>query len=250
MTVTAVRLIDHKRADERRDRFLGKVGDGLTLHFFAQEVTSAHHEEANSMILQINPVHPQPRHISRVAKLLSSDGVIIYPTDTVYGLGCDIKSRKALERVRRIKRMDNKRHLSFVFADLKSISEYAQVTDAAYKVLRRYLPGPYTFVLKATRLVPRIVLTKRHEVGIRIPDNRICQALVKELGNPILSSSVRMPDDQLLDDPVDIDKMYGSQADLIIDGGVFLPEPSSVIRMLDDRVEILREGKGDVTPFA
>jgi tRNA threonylcarbamoyl adenosine modification protein (Sua5/YciO/YrdC/YwlC family) len=201
------------------------------------------------MILQINPVHPQPRHISRVAEILSSDGVMVYPTDTVYGLGCDIKSKKALEKVRRIKRMDNKRHLSFVFADLKTISEYAQVTDNAYKILRRYLPGAYTFVLKATRLVPRLVLTKRNEVGIRIPDNRICQALVAELGNPILSSSVRMPDDQLLDDPKEIDKMYKSQVDLVIDGGVFLPEPSSVISLLDDQPVVIRRGKGDVTPF-
>ena len=133
------------------------------------------------MILQLNTVHPQPRRIGRVADVLRGDGVIVYPTDTVYGLGCDIRSKKALERVRRIKRIDNKRHLSFVFADLKAISQYAQVSDNAYKILRRYLPGPYTFVLKATRLVPRIVLTKRNEVGIRIPDNRICQALVAEL---------------------------------------------------------------------
>ena len=174
------------------------------------------------MILQINPVHPQPRHIARVADVLRADGVIAYPTDTVYGLGCDIRSKKALDRVRRIKKIDNKRHLSFVFADLKTISQYAQVSDNDYKILRRYLPGPYTFVLKATRLVPRIVLTKRNEVGIRIPDNRICQALVAELGNPILSSSVRMPDEQLLDDPRAIDNMYKGQVDLVVDGGVFL----------------------------
>jgi tRNA threonylcarbamoyl adenosine modification protein (Sua5/YciO/YrdC/YwlC family) len=201
------------------------------------------------MILQINPTHPQPRHIARVAQVLSSEGVIAYPTDTVYGFGCDIKSKKALEKVRRIKRSDNKRHLSFVFADLKAISEYAQVTDSAYKILRRYLPGPYTFVLKATRLVPRIVLTKRNEVGIRIPDNRICQALVAELGNPILSSSVRMPDEQLLDDPREIDNLYKGQVDLVVDGGIFLPEPSSVISLLEDQPEVLREGKGDVSPF-
>jgi tRNA threonylcarbamoyl adenosine modification protein (Sua5/YciO/YrdC/YwlC family) len=201
------------------------------------------------MILQINPNHPQPRHIQRVADILRGDGVIVYPTDTVYGLSCDIKSKKALDRVRRIKRMDNKRHLSFVFADLKSIADYAQVTDRDYKILRRYLPGPYTFVLKATRLVPKIVLTKRNEVGIRIPDNRICQALVQEMGNPILSSSVRMPDEQLLDDPKEIDKMYKGQVDLVMDGGVFLPEPSSVISLLDEFPEVIREGKGDISEF-
>lgn len=201
------------------------------------------------MILQINPVHPQPRHIARVADILRSDGVIVYPTDTVYGLGCDIRSKKALERVRRIKKLDNKRPLSFVFADLKEIAQYAQVSDSDYKILRRYLPGPYTFVLKATRLVPRLVLTKRNEVGIRIPDNRICQALLAEMGNPILSSSVRLPDDQLLDDPKEIDRLYKGQVDLVVDGGVFMPEPSSIVSLLDEVPEVFREGKGDVTPF-
>jgi tRNA threonylcarbamoyl adenosine modification protein (Sua5/YciO/YrdC/YwlC family) len=201
------------------------------------------------MILQINPIHPQPRYVAKIVEVLRSDGVIVYPTDTVYGLGCDIQSKKALERVRRIKKIDNRRHLSFVFADLKAIAEYAQVNDPTYKILRRYLPGPYTFVLQATRLVPRIVLTKRHEVGIRIPDNRICQALVGELGNPILSSSVRMPDEQLLDDPREIEKLYKGQVDLVVDGGVIMPQPSSIISLLEDVPQILRAGKGDVTPF-
>lgn len=201
------------------------------------------------MILEINPLHPQPRLIRRVADALRNDGVIVYPTDTVYGLGCDINSKKALERVRRIKKIDNKRHLSFVFADLKTIAHYAQVDDNSYRILKRYLPGPYTFVLKATRLVPRIVLTKRNEVGIRIPDNRICQALVQELGNPILSSSVRLPDDQLLDHPGEIESLYKGQVDLVVDGGTFLPEPSSIISLLDDVPQVVRVGKGDVRAF-
>lgn len=193
------------------------------------------------MILQINPMYPQPRHVAKVVEILKNDGVIVYPTDTVYGLGCDIHSKKALERVKRIKRIDNKRHLSFVFSDLKTIADYAQVSDNNYKILRKYLPGPYTFILRATRQVPRIVLTKRHEVGIRIPDNKICQALLEQMGNPILSSSVRLPDEQLLDDPKEIDRIYKGQVDLVIDGGVFLPEPSSVISLLDDSPEVIRE---------
>ena len=202
------------------------------------------------MIMQINPLHPQPRRIARVAEILRADGVIVYPTDTVYGLGCDMNSKKSLSRVRRIKRMDEKRPLTFVFSDLKQISHYAQVTDATYRVLRRFLPGPYTFVLKATRLVPRIVLTKRQEVGIRIPDNRICQALVEALGNPILSSSVSLPDDQLMDDPKEIDRSYKDQVDLVIDGGIFFPEPSSIVSLVDDdQPVVLREGKGDVSSF-
>lgn len=201
------------------------------------------------MILQINATHPQPRQIAKVAEILRSDGVIVYPTDTVYGLGCDIHSKKAIDKVRRIKKLDAKRPLSFVFADLKSISQYAQVEDSDYKVLRRYLPGPYTFVLKATRLVPRIVLTKRNEVGIRIPDNKVCQALVTELGNPILSSSVRLPDDQLLSDPREIERIFKGQVELVIDGGMFMPAPSSVISLVEGAPVVIREGKGDVTPF-
>jgi tRNA threonylcarbamoyl adenosine modification protein (Sua5/YciO/YrdC/YwlC family) len=201
------------------------------------------------MILQINEAYPQPRRIEKIVEVLRSEGTIIYPTDTVYGLGCDIHSKKALEKVRRIKKTDNKRPLSFVFADLKSIAQYAQVEDSDYKILRKYLPGPYTFVLNATRLVPRIVLTKRNEVGIRIPDNKICQALVTELGNPILSSSVRLPDDQLLWDPKEIDRIYKGQVDLVVDGGDFVPEPSTVISLVDGAPVILREGKGDITPF-
>lgn len=125
----------------------------------------------------------------------------------------------------------------------------AQVEDSDYKILRKYLPGPYTFVLNATRLVPRIVLTKRNEVGIRIPDNKICQALVSELGNPILSSSVRLPDEQLLWDPKEIDRIYKGQVDLVVDGGDFVPEPSTVISLVDGAPVILHEGKGDITPF-
>lgn len=201
------------------------------------------------VILQINTEHPQPRRIERVVDVLRSDGVIIYPTDTVYGLGCDISSKKAIDRVRRIKKIDNKRHLSFVFADLKHISQYAQVTDFAYKIMKRYLPGPYTFILTATRLVPKIVLTKKNEVGIRIPDNVICHAMLAELGNPILSSSVRMPDDQLLDDPREIDEMYKNQVEMVIDGGTFLPEPSSIVSLVDDVPTVIRVGKGDVSDF-
>lgn len=209
---------------------------------------SAHSEEY-IMILEINNVHPQPRRIERIADTLRSGGVIVYPTDTVYGLGCDMKSKKALERVRRIKRMDSNRYLTFVFADLKQIADYAQVTDPAYRILRRLFPGPYTVVLKATRLVPRIVLTKRQEVGIRIPDNAVCNALVQEMGNPILSSSVRMPDDQLMDDPKEIDLAYKGQVDLVVDAGPMFPEPSSIISLLEDEPKVLREGKGDVSSF-
>jgi tRNA threonylcarbamoyl adenosine modification protein (Sua5/YciO/YrdC/YwlC family) len=201
------------------------------------------------MILQIDPAYPQPRRVEKVAEILRSDGVIIYPTDTVYGLGCDINSKKALEKVRRIKKTDGKRHLTFVFADLKQIADYAQVTDNAYRILRRFLPGPYTFVLKATRLVPRIVLTKRDEVGIRIPNNRICQELVAHMGNPILSSSVRMPDEQLHDDPKEMANVYKGRVDLIVDGGVFLPEPSSIVSLFDDDPVVIRKGKGDVSFF-
>jgi tRNA threonylcarbamoyl adenosine modification protein (Sua5/YciO/YrdC/YwlC family) len=180
---------------------------------------------------------------------MRADGVVVYPTDTVYGLGCDMNSKKALDRVRRIKKIDPKRPLTFVFADLKQIALYAQVTDNAYRILRRFLPGAYTFILKATRLVPRIVLTKRDEVGIRIPDNLVCLAMVAKLGNPILSSSVRLPDDQLWDDPREIDEAYKGRVDLVVDGGAFLPAPSSIVSLVDDEPAVIREGKGDVSFF-
>lgn len=189
------------------------------------------------------------RLIKKAADVLRDGGVIIYPTDTVYGLGCDLSNKKGIERIYEIKKRNKKRPLSFVCSDLKHISQYALVTDYAYKTMKRFLPGPYTFILEASRLVPKMILPKRPTTGIRVPDNEICLALIRELGQPIISTSVQTHDGEDLGDPALINEYFGRTVDLIIDGGVIVPEPSSVISLVDDEIELLRIGKGDVSAF-
>jgi len=169
------------------------------------------------MILTINPKNPHPRLIRKVVEVLEKGGVIGYPTDTIYGVGCDLFNPEAIRRIHRLKKMEKNKPLSFICADLKDISRYAYVSNYAYKLMKRLLPGAYTFVLKATKLVPKIALTKQKTVGIRIPDNRICLALVKELGHPIISTSVYRPDEGLYNDPAEIEDRFGKQLDLVID---------------------------------
>ena len=198
-------------------------------------------------ILEIDSNHPQPHHISRAVAVLEADGVIAYPTDTYYGLGCDIFSKKAIERVYQLKARDRRKPLSFVCADLADITQYAKVSNFAYKVLRRLTPGPYTFVLEATKVVPEIMTSKQKQVAIRIPDAPITAALVHALGRPLLSTSASDQDGQVLIDPQDIRDHLGHGLDLIIDGGYQLNEPSTVLSLENDEVIVLREGKGDPT---
>ena len=200
-------------------------------------------------VLSINSQNPQMRPIRKATDVLRDGGIIIYPTDTVYGLGCDLSNKRGIEKIYEIKRRNKKRPLSFVCSDLKHISQYALVTDYAYKTMKRFLPGPYTFILEASRLVPRIILPKRPTTGIRVPDNQICLALIRELGQPIISTSVQTLDGEDLGDPVIINEHFGRVVDLIIDGGIIVPEPSSVVSLVDDRIEVLRTGKGDVSAF-
>jgi len=195
----------------------------------------------------IDSAHPQPHHIGRAVALLEAQGVIAYPTDTYYGIGCDIFSKKAIERVYRLKQRDRRKPLSFICADLADITQYAKVSNHAYRVLRRLTPGPFTFVLEATRVVPEILATKQKQVAIRVPDCPIAQALVRGLGRPLLSTSASNPDGEVLIDPVDIKDHLGYGLDLIIDGGYQLNEPSTVLSLVDDEVSVLREGKGDST---
>lgn len=201
------------------------------------------------MLIAINSQNPQQRLVRRVVETLREGGIVIYPTDTVYGMGCDLFNKKGIDRIYEIQRRDRKKPLSFVCADLKDISRYAKVTDDAYKIMRRLLPGPYTFVLEASRLVPKTILPKRQTTGIRVPDNNICQALVAELGSPIISASVKDEEGELLSDPRIIEELFGRRVDMIIDGGIIAATPSSVIGILDEGTEILREGKGDVSAF-
>lgn len=201
------------------------------------------------MILTINPKNPQTRLVRKVVEVLERGGVIGYPTDTIYGIGCDLFNPEAIRKVHRLKKLDGKKPLSFICADLKDISRYAYVSNYAYKMMKRLLPGAYTFVLKATKLVPKIAMTKQNTVGIRIPDNRICLALVKELGHPIISTSVDKPDEGLYNDPVEIEERFGKQLDLVIDGGVIVAEHSSIVDLTGDFPKVIRKGKGDISLF-
>lgn len=201
------------------------------------------------MVLVINPKNPQLRLIRKVIEVLENGGIIAYPTDTVYGLGCDLFHQEALRKIYRLKKMEGKKPLSFICADLKDISRYAFVSNYAYKMMKKLLPGPYTFILKATKLVPKIAMTKQNTVGIRIPDNKICLTLVKELGHPIISTSVYKPDETLYSDPAEIEERFGKQLDLVIDGGVIVAEHSSVIDLTDEIPKVIRKGKGDVSLF-
>jgi tRNA threonylcarbamoyl adenosine modification protein (Sua5/YciO/YrdC/YwlC family) len=201
-------------------------------------------------VLAINAQNPQMRLIRKAVDVLKDGGVIIYPTDTVYGLGCDLSNKRGIERIYDIKKRNKKQPLSFVCSDLKHISQYARVTDYAYKTMKRLLPGPYTFILEASRLVPKIILPKRPTTGIRVPDNEICLYLIRELGQPIISTSVKTQDGEDLGNPSIIDEHFGRIVDLIIDGGIIDPQPSSVISLIDDSAQVLRIGKGDVSDFA
>lgn len=201
------------------------------------------------MIFRINPANPQKRLIDKTVEVLKEGGVIAYPTDTIYGFGCDMYNKKAIQRIYQIKKRDLKKPFSFICSDLKNISLYAQVTNQAYKIMKRWLPGPYTFILLGTKLVPKTMLTKRKTVGIRVPNNNISLALVRGLGNPIISTSVGFSGGDILSDPSLIAETFGSQIDLTIDGGILANRPSTIISLIDDKVEVIREGLGEFRQF-
>ena len=194
-------------------------------------------------IISINPDNPQQRLIKRVCEVLEEGGLIAYPTDTFYGIGCDLYNKKGIQLIYRLKNRPLDKPFSFICDSLKEISRYGQVSNYAYKTMKRLLPGPYTFVLEGTRLVPKIMLTKRKTVGIRVPDNTICLAIVSTLGRPIISTSAGH------EDPESIRDAYGPSLDLIIDGGVLYQSPSSVVSLIGDIPEVIREGKGDISSF-
>jgi len=201
------------------------------------------------MLIQINPINPQKHLIDKAVELLKNKGVIAYPTDTVYGIGCDIFEKEAVERVYQIKSKDKKKPLSFICEDLKHISQFAIVFDNAYRLIKRLIPGPYTFILEATKLVPKVMLTKRNTVGIRVPDNKICLEIVRTLGHPIVTTSANISNEEVLSDPAEIHKKFGKVLDLVIDGGVLSQEPSSIIDLTGKEPVVVREGKGDISLF-
>ena len=200
-----------------------------------------------AQLLVLEKDRPNPHKIHKAVEVVEAGGVIAYPTDTVYGIGCDLHNRKAIDRIYRIKGLDRGHRLSFICQDLSNISEYAYVTDFGYRWLRRLLPGPYTVVLRASRNVPKILLEKRRQVGIRVPDNYTCMELTRALGRPIITTSATDPETrEILIDPDDVKERLGKQLDLIIDGGLCTNEPSTVVSLIDDEIEVLREGKGPV----
>lgn len=193
--------------------------------------------------MAINPINPQKRLVQRVCAVLEEGGLIAYPTDTLYGIGCDLLNKKGIQTIHRLKDRPLNQPLSIICDSLKEISRYAKVSNYAYRTMRQYLPGPYTFILEATQLVPKIMLTKRKTIGIRIPDNQICLDIVRVLQRPIINTSAG------LNDPEAIQEHYKPQLSLVIDGGLSYPDPSSVIALIDDVPEVIRKGKGDVSQF-
>ena len=199
------------------------------------------------MIITINPENPQKRLIQRVVEKLHEGGVIAYPTDTIYGIGCDIFSKKGVKKIYQIKQRDLRKPFSFICADLSDVANYAQVSNFAFKIMKRHLPGPYTFVLEATRIVPDSLVTKQKTVGIRIPECPIALDIVRELGHPLVTTSANVSGDEAYNDPTEIDETMGHQLDYVVDGGILRGDASSVISLVGDRLEVLREGSGDLS---
>lgn len=199
------------------------------------------------MILQINAQNPQPRLISQAVDILNRGGVIAYPTDTTYGIGCSIFNKRGIDRIYQLKQREKKKPFSFICTDLSEVARYAKVSNYAFKILKRFLPGPYTFVLDASSIVPDLLTTKQKTVGIRIPANRICMAIVTGLGHPIVTTSANLSAEEPIGDPILVEDMLGNQLDLVIDGGVLSPDVSSVVSLIGDVPAVLRKGIGDVT---
>jgi tRNA threonylcarbamoyl adenosine modification protein (Sua5/YciO/YrdC/YwlC family) len=199
------------------------------------------------MLIHIHPDNPQQRLIKQVVERLRNGGVIIYPTDTIYGLGCDILQLNAIERISRIKNVDPKKaQLSFICSDLSNLSEYSkQISTSTFRLLKEYLPGPYTFILPASKMVPKILQSKKDTIGLRIPDNKIACAIVKELGRPVLSAS--LPGEMVEDytDPEIMHENFMNQVDIVIDGGIGGTVPSTIIDCTSDVPVLVRQGAGE-----
>ncbi|HQY11514.1 MAG TPA: L-threonylcarbamoyladenylate synthase [Ferruginibacter sp.] len=199
------------------------------------------------MLIKIHPQDPQPRLVKQVAECLKDGGVIIYPTDTIYGLGCDINQQKAVERICKIKHVDpQKAQLSFICRDLSHLSDYTKSIDTPlYRMLKSYLPGPYTFILPASKQVPKILQSKKSTIGLRVPDNNICRHILDELGHPILSASLPGEMVEEYTDPEVISEKFGDAVDFIIDGGIGGMIPSTIIDCTGMEWIITRQGAGE-----
>ena len=199
--------------------------------------------------IEVHPDNPQPRRVAEIVETIREGGLIAYPTDSSYAFGCHIGDKRAMDRIRRIRRTDKNHNFTLVCSDLSEISTYARVDNWAYRMLKSMTPGPYTFILPATREVPkRLQNPKRRTIGLRVPDHPLVRAVLKELGEPIMSSTLLLPGDDLpLTDPHDIEERIGHEIDLIIDAGPTGIEPTSVIDLSDGTVRVLRVGRGDVS---
>lgn len=204
-----------------------------------------------SQFIEIHPQNPQPRLIRQAVEIIQSGGVIAYPTDSSYALGCRIGEKSAVERIRRIRQLDDKHNFTLVCCDLSELGIYAKVDTSAFRLLKAYTPGPYTFILNATREVPRMLLhPKRRTIGVRVPQHPITLALLEALGEPLMSVSLILPgDDEALGDAWEIRERLEHFVDLVIEGGPGGLQPSTVISLADAEPEVIRVGAGDPTPF-
>jgi tRNA threonylcarbamoyl adenosine modification protein (Sua5/YciO/YrdC/YwlC family) len=200
------------------------------------------------VLLSINKDHPEPRKIQRAVDFLKKGGVIGYPTDTVYGLGCDLFDKSAIERLYQIKGMQRDKSLAFICPDLADIAKFAIVENAQYRVLRRCLPGPYCFILTATREVPKIVQNKQKTVGIRVPNHPVTIAIVRELGHPLISTTAARPGTEPMVDPWEIDEAFPG-LDLVVDGDAGGSVPTTIVDLSQGDIRIIREGAGSLDPL-
>lgn len=196
------------------------------------------------MIVEWDPKRPRKKTTELIRKTLLEGGIVAYPTDTFYGMGCDLFNIKAIRRLYLMKRLDSKRALSIICRDFKEISTYAVMSDFSFGLMRGCLPGPYTFVLKAKKIMPKLLMTEKKEVGIRIPDHPIPIALAGIIERPIINTSARIAGEEVLTDPRQIERVFRGSVDLVLDGGIVVSDPSTVIRLIDDNIEVLRQGKG------
>ncbi len=199
------------------------------------------------MIFEWNPERPKKKTTELIISTLEEGSIIAYPTDTYYGIGCDLFNIKSIRKLYAMKRLDEKSRLSIICRNLKDISSYAVLTDFSFDIVKWYLPGPFTFVLKARKIIPKLLMTDRKEVGVRIPANPVPVGIVNLFGRPIINTSARIAGEDVIADPKQIEKTFGKNISLIVDGGILGGLPSTVVRLADDTVEILRQGKGTLS---
>ncbi len=199
------------------------------------------------MIVEWNPERPKKKITDLIVRTLQEGGIIAYPTDTYYGIGCDLFNIKSIRKLYAMKRLDPKSRLSIICRDLKDISFYAVLTDFSFDILKWYLPGPFTFVLKARKIIPKLLMTDRKEVGVRIPAHPVPVGIASFCERPVINTSARIAGEEIIPDPKVIEKTFGKNIALIVDGGILGGLPSTVVRLADDTIEILREGKGTLS---